>query len=316
MKPSTWIALGGLLASGLFLGGCDDGNTGQDELQQIRQEIMEVKKEIAKIRRDFKDMVPHLENLEEILKFTRREVGKNGDAIAGLRDHITLTVRSYATDGKGEKAGDLTLEDMEALKKRLDGLGVDLDMDARTLTLTGIVATPAGALEFACVAEAGKAHESLFMLRCEPRALNAGLLALGLEPGTAGKFVGGKPVRPEGPKVDLFASWTDQGKEVTHRVEDLIIDLRTQKPLVRCGFTYIGSRRKMNTVTGKRFYAADITRDLVAVWNSPNTVLDLATAEAAWDDAYVANRDKMPPKGTPVKVVVRLQEKSPEEKKE
>jgi hypothetical protein len=255
-------------------------------------------------------MVPHLENLEQILKETRREVGKTGDSVAGLRDHITLTMRSFAQNGKdgtGAALGEAG-EGREALIEKIGALGVRLDPAARTLTLEGLVAIPAGALEFACVAEGGKSHESLFLLTAEPRALNAGLLALGLKPGKAGRFAGGKPVSPEGPKVFLYATWVDQGKEVTHRLEDLIIDLRTQKPLGRRGFVYHGSRHQMNSVTGKRFYAADVTRDLVAVWNNQNAILDLDTPEAAWDDAYVANAELMPPKGTPVKLVIRLKE--------
>jgi len=312
MKLRHLIGLVLLVGFGLSLGGCDDVGQTSEELKKIHQEIQKLRKEIRQIHATQLDIVPHLENLQEILKLTRREVGKNGDSIAGLRDHITLTMRSYAANGK-EGASELGAEgqtDKDALVKQLRELGVELDVEAKTLTMRGLVAIPAGALEFACVAEGGKSHESLFMLTAEPRGLNAGLLALGLHPGTPGRFIPetGKPIGPIGPKVFLHASWTDKGKEVSYRLEDLIIDLRTQKPLVRTGFTYVGSRYQQNTVTGKRFYAADVTRDLVSVWNSQNTILDLATPEAAWDDSYVANSDLMPPKGTPIKVVVRLTE--------
>jgi len=316
MKPSVGFSLWLILMISSSLVGCDHDGVSQEELKQIHQEIKAVREElrlvktdVQKVKQIVEDTVPHLENLEEILKLTRREVGVNGDAISGLRDHITLTVKAFAADGKEGSPSELSAEDLDALVIKLEGLGVALDTKARTLTLEGVVATPAGALEFACVAEGGKSHESLFMLRSEPRALNAGLLALGLNPGIAGRFTGGKPVSPTGPKVYLYATWSDQGKEVTHRLEDLIIDLRTQKPLIHCGFVYHGSRHERNTVTGKRFYVADVTRDLVAVWNSPNTILDLSTPEASWDDAYVANSKVMPPKGTPVKVIVRLEEK-------
>jgi len=312
MKLRHLVGLVLLVGFGLSICGCDDVASTSEELKKIHQEIQKLRKEIRQLRATQADIVPHLENLQEILKLTRREVGKNGDSIAGLRDHITLTVRSYAGNGKSDEgtpeAADET--DKDAIIKKLRDLGVDLDPVAKTLTMQGLVAIPAGALEFACVAEGGKTHESLFMLTAEPRGLNAGLLALGLKPGTPGRFVPetGKPIGPTGPKVFLHAVWTDKGKEVSHRLEDLIIDLRTQKPLVHTGFTYVGSRYQRNTVTGKQFYAADVTRDLVSVWNSQNTILDLATPEAAWDDSYVANSEVMPPKGTPVRVVIRLVE--------
>jgi hypothetical protein len=311
MKRTHGVILGLLASLCLLIGGCDTDPSKADELEKIHQELVKVRKELQQVRNTQNDMVPHLENLEQILKEVRREVGRNGDAIAGLRDHVTLTVRSFAANGKDDASvalGDIAADRKELVEK-LKGLGVALDPEAGQLTMEGVVAIPAGALEFACVAEGGKAHESLFMLTAEPRALNAGLLALGLEPGTAGRFADGKPISPTGPKVFLYATWTEEGKEVTHRVEDLIIDLKTQKPLQRCGFVYHGSRYLMNSITGKRFYAADQTRDLVAVWNNQNAVLDLDTVEAAWDDSYVANADVMPPKGTPVKVVVRLKEK-------
>lgn len=307
MKALLALGLGVALFAGLTLIGCDDQGPEQQDLEKIRAELAAVRKELVEVKNTQRDMVPHLENMMDILKLTRREVGNNGDVIAGLRDHITLTVRSFAANGKGDANG--AAEDPATLVERLKGLGVVVDAEAKTLTIDGVVATPAGALEFAAVAEGGKAHESLFMLNAEPRGLNAGLLALGLTPGKAGRFVGGKPMSPTGPKVYLYATWSVEGKEVTWRVEDLIIDLKTQKPLVRRGFTYHGSRYQKNSVTGKRFYAADVTRDLVAVWNSQNTILDLDTPEAAWDDTYVAHHERMPPKGTPVKLVIRVKPK-------
>ena len=235
------------------------------------------------------------------MKLTRRQCGANGDAIAGLRDHISLTVRGAG----GAEPEELSADDLAALVKKLAKMGVALDPEARTITMEGIVATPVGALEFAAVAEGGKAHESLFMLRAEPRALNAALLALGLRPGQAGRFAGGKPVLPTGPAVLVSASWSDKGKEVEHRVEDLVISLNAQAPIPHAGFVYHGSRHQRNSQTGQRFYAADVTRDLIAVWNSPNTILDNPHPESPFDDSFVANNEKMPPKGTPAKVIIR-----------
>ena len=311
MRTNRSFFLGMLLVA-LGVGvGCDTGNGVEDELKKVNQELNAVRKELRQVRATQSDMIPHLENLEQILKEMRVEVGKNGDSIAGLRDHISLTVRSYAGDGEKEpEDGVAGEESREEVIRKLRDLGVALDPQTRSLTMKGVVALQAGALEFACVAEGGKTHESLFALAVEPRALNAGLLALGLKAGTPGRFVPrtGKPIGPVGPTVYVYASWTDQGKDVTHRLEDLIIDLKSQKPLTRCGFVFVGSRHQRNSVTGKRFFAADVTRDLISVWNSQNTILDLPTPEAAWDDMYVANRERMPPKGTPVEVTVRLDE--------
>ncbi|MBN2492749.1 MAG: hypothetical protein JXQ29_18015 [Planctomycetes bacterium] len=310
MKRTYGVLVGLLAGLAVLVGGCDSGQGRRDEIDKLHRELAEMKKEMEALKQIQADFAMPLDNLEAILKEVRRELGRNGDAIAGLRDHVTLTVRSFAADTKNDAAVALgeVGSDREALVAKLKELGVALDAEAGTLTLEGVVAIPAGALEFVCVAEGGKAHESLFVLAAEPRALHAGLLALDLEPGLPGRFAGDQPIAPVGPRVFLYATWTEDGKEVTHRVEDLIIDLKTQAPLKRGGFVYHGSRHQVNAVTGKRFYAPDVTRDLVAVWNSPNVVLDLDTPEAAWDDAYVANSERMPPKGTPVKVVVRLKE--------
>lgn len=284
-----------------------DAPAAADDLAALRRDVKKIAVDMEKLKSSMNDLVSTFSIVEDLVKLTRRQVGENGDAIAGLRDHVSITMRSFASGGGEEQS--LSPEDLNALVDKLKGMGVVLDPEAKTVTMEGVVATSVGPLEFAAVAEGGKAHESLFMLRSEPRALNAALLALGLEPGKAGRFEGGKPISPTGPKIYLYASWASEGKSVEHRIEDLIIDLRTQKPMARTAFVFHGSRHQRNSVTGKRFFAADITRDLVSTWNSQNTIIDNPRPEGAFDDSYVANNELMPPKGTPVKVVLRLAEK-------
>ncbi len=273
---------------------------GKDDIATLRKELQAVAQEMAQLKQGMTDLVDSLDVIEDLVKLTRRQCGANGDAIAGLRDHISLTMQ------QGDGGEELSAEDLAALVEKLAKMGVKVDPDKRTITMDGIVATPTGPLEFAAVAEGGKAHESLFMLRAEPRALNAAILALGLKPGQAGRFAGGKPVLPTGPVVEVSASWSDKGTTVEHRVEDLVISLNAQAPIPRTGFVYHGSRHQRNSTTGKRFYAADVTRDLIGVWNSPNVIIDCPHPEAPFDDSFVANNEKMPPKGTPVTVTIRV----------
>lgn len=275
---------------------------GKDDIATLRKELQAVASDMAQLKQGMADLVDSLDVIEDLVKLTRRQCGANGDAIAGLRDHISLTMQ------QGDGGEELSAEDLAALVEKLAKMGVKLDPDARTIAMDGIVATPTGPLEFAVVAEGGKAHESLFLVRAEPRALNAALLALGLRPGQPGRFTGGKPVLPTGPAVEVSASWADKGATVDHRVEELVISLNAQAPIPQKGFVYHGSRHQRNSATGKRFYAADVTRDLIAVWNSPNAILDLSHPEAPFDDSFVANNEKMPPKGTPVTVTIRVPE--------
>lgn len=91
-----------------------------------------------------------------------------------------------------------------------------LDRAGKKLILKTQVVLTAGLLEmFLCKAQT-KEHESILAIDSDAFVIHAGLLALGVEPGT--------PVRyepefqaPTGPKIDIFVNWTDaEGK--AHRV--------------------------------------------------------------------------------------------------
>jgi hypothetical protein len=205
---------------------------------------------------------------------------------------------------------------------------VVLDAEKKKLTVSGVLAAPDTPLEFAITTERGKTHETLLIVKCTPSALNAGLIALGLAPGRPFEIkeqvteeerkVGSKfqvedfdtrkmhdlwYFTPTGELVGVTVSWTEGGKTVSRRIEEMILDLSTEKPMEPAGFVYLGSRMDEDR-DGKAIYVADFTGDLIAVYHSfqGNAILDTPLLQGRDDTIFVPMRENLPPRGTPVTV--------------
>ena len=97
--------------------------------------------------------------------------------------------------------------------KPLDTGGVVLvDVQHRRVLVRAEVVLRRGALEMLLCLPETKEHESVLRYPGDARTLHAGLVALGLEPGTPVRFTP-EFQPPTGPKLDIFAHWTDADGE-------------------------------------------------------------------------------------------------------
>lgn len=183
---------------------------------------------------------------------------------------------------------------------------------------------------FAC-AEGGKVHETVVVMECQPSHLNIALQLLGLSDGGQakafrevqseedGKVVKrtvevleengpnflGDPRKPVGDRVIVEILWTDDGKEHRVRAEDMVWDRARKRSMPRAGWVFTGSRLVENPMTGRPEFAADHSKTIMTTWHDPDSLLDNPLPDGGDDEAYFANPDVVPSRGTPVTIEFR-----------
>jgi len=199
--------------------------------------------------------------------------------------------------------------------------GILFDLRARQVVMDGHIALSAGVVElFACI-RGTKDYESVVALDCQPYDLHLGLLAIGLKagrpvPGDVARFQtrgpeGRRAQSPVGPPVVVRVRWKDaQGRTVTRRAEDLVLNVKTKKTMERAGWVFVGSRFVPGETPGTQLYAAALTGAVITTYNDPTAVLDNPRPTGQDDTYFVVNESVVPPVGTPVQVIVEPEKKS------
>ena len=134
-------------------------------------------------------------------------------------------------------------------------------------------------LEYLLVGPRGQGHESLFTTDSGPSHLNAGLLALGVEPGSNARW----DVTPEEPELRLpagdgfyvYAAWRERDETYLFRVDDLLSNLRTGRSMPRHRWVFLGSRFSRPREDQPEVFVADHEGNLIniAFFFQGNTLL-------------------------------------------
>ncbi len=196
----------------------------------------------------------------------------------------------------------------------LKGGGYQFEREDGTegVAVPGTILMNRGAIElFACGA-GGKEHESVVRIECDIHSLDSALTLCGLHRGGLPSALRDK-TSGQGDRVVVLIQWKSKDERtVTHRAEDLVLDVNREAPMPRVGWSYVGTWAEvsdpMATPREKKSYkilAAASSRSLVTTWRDPSTLLDNPIPEAVNDKLYVANFAVAPPPGTPVLVIVR-----------
>jgi hypothetical protein len=156
---------------------------------------------------------------------------------------------------------------------------------------------------FACL-KGTKEHESIISVDAKAYIIHAGLLAVGAKQGTPVEFQPQyKPAT--GTTIDITCIWTDEAGKVRHqKAHDWIQNVETKKPL-ELDWVFAGSRMYKDEDTGQEFYQAE-GGELICVSNFPSAMLDLPVESSQANNAllFQAFTDKIPPKGTKVRLVL------------
>lgn len=189
-------------------------------------------------------------------------------------------------------------------------LGEKIYLKEKKIELAGYIASSNMPLELFICAEGGKDYESVAVVRCRPQNIQLALILFGLKEGKGPEYFG-DPTRPTGDLVLVFIEWQKDGKTVTYRAEDLVIDTRTNKTMPRAGWVFTGSKfvdeidYDTRKPTGNKLYLANATKTIIATYHDPAAIIDNPTESGGMGSIYLPNKDIMPERGTKIKVIIR-----------
>lgn len=175
---------------------------------------------------------------------------------------------------------------------------VVVDSRERTVTFPAQVNMGQGLLEVLICTEYGKTHESLLSTKVDPLYLNVALLMLGLEGGRAVKYQG-DPTTPVGSPVEIWFKVREGDKEKVLRAEDWVYDNQKNRPMPHTHWVYVGS------VVTKDGFMAQREGQIATTFHDPFALIDNPLPEGGDDTVYFSHTREVPPRGTPVTVVIK-----------
>jgi hypothetical protein len=180
-----------------------------------------------------------------------------------------------------------------------------LDEKQRAVIVDGNISLREGMLEMFACPRGTKEHESIVSANTRVYLVHAGLVGLGVDPGTPVEFVPAyKP--PTGPQIEVLVQWIDEdGNEQTIRAQELIKDIRTEKAMTH-PFVFAGSLFWKDPDTGREYYLAE-QGDFICVSNFGTAMLDIPVESSQSLDqlAFAAFTERIPPLGTPVRLILK-----------
>jgi len=208
--------------------------------------------------------------------------------------------------GPGGSNGAGTTQAEEAFRSLLSDMGVTYLPDQRALEVPGWVNMREGLVEVFACAPGGKTHEAVVVIDCVPSALHAGLIALGLEPGTPAEVgTDGEYRMPTGDGVVISLRWEDEaGAPRTARAEDWIWDALQEQSMPHCSWIFAGSFLQ-DTGKESQTYAANYIKSIVTTYHDASSILENPLSQGVDDTVYYSNDKAVPPVGTTVTVVFR-----------
>jgi truncated hemoglobin YjbI len=175
--------------------------------------------------------------------------------------------------------------------------------------MDGVFCLEQGQLEF-LVAGPNKEYESLVSTQVKPSSLHAALLMLGLSQGKPARWTSTAPGQPavfqppRGAQLEISLRWTGpDGQKHDVPATDLLETAPDGKPVGAVRWVFVGS----DVLEGGAYWA-DALGHHVSVSNFASSVLDVPF-ESTDKDAllqFAVNKNKVPPKLTPVQVVLTM----------
>ncbi|MFM7137845.1 MAG: YdjY domain-containing protein [Planctomycetota bacterium] len=179
-----------------------------------------------------------------------------------------------------------------------------LDLPGKRVVIGGRIALAEGEIEVFACPKGSKEHEAIIATLCPARLVHAGLLAIGLEPGSPVTF--DPEYRPAtGPKVTVLVRWKDaDGTWQERPAQELIRNTKTGEPLA-AEWVFAGSGFWRDPADGTDHYQAD-GGDMICVSNFPGAMLDLPIESSDANESllFEAFEGRVPPHGTAVELIL------------
>jgi len=184
-----------------------------------------------------------------------------------------------------------------------------IDRKQGTVLVDGYVSLREGMLEMFACPVGTKEHESVVAVASQAQIVHAALLALGAEVGSPVQFDPEfKP--PTGTEIAIEVRWLDEaGQWQSADARQWILDIRTQKPMTH-SWVFAGSGFWKDEESGEEFYMAE-SGDFICVSNFSTATLDIPAESSQVNEGllFEANAEKIPPLGTPVRLVLKPKKK-------
>lgn len=205
--------------------------------------------------------------------------------------------------------------------------GLVVDYDARAIELSGFVPvdahqekTPDVMIELIAEAHGVRDFEALVRVHAEARHVHAGLLLLGLEPGSPGLIEAAGPdeplrrVAPTGPEVTVRVRYQKEGEVVEEDPTEWVRNSETGQLFSELGPRFYFGGSSEREFAGEMWYMARAEGTLVGLCTfgtekggteTIGCTPVLSPHSDAGDPVWLAVNERMPKFGTPVTLVIR-----------
>ena len=178
---------------------------------------------------------------------------------------------------------------------------VRIDKARRAVSFPAQVCLREGTVEYVIVHKAGKTHESVLSTEVEPQQIHVALLLLGVKAANTNLFHADVSIPPPGQTVTIGISWKTGEQETRRRIEDLILDRETKKPLTAGPWVYNGSH------IFEKSFVAQRDGSIVSIRIDPDALVNNPRPGREKDDRFSVNPDALPPKDTVVQITIQLE---------
>ena len=172
-----------------------------------------------------------------------------------------------------------------------------------------------GAVEYLVCGRDGKEYESIIIVNATAKEIYDALSKLGVEVGTPPGYDAEKdaPTPPTGTAFIMSVAWKDGDATKKVRAEELILNVKTQKPLQQVAWIYSGSRivpdldsEDEDAMMPQAFMSNDIVAlrvfDASALFQNP-------LPESSEENIYKKNDAVLPELGTPITLTIEVNQK-------
>lgn len=222
---------------------------------------------------------------------------------------IVVAQPMESSPATGETASDavapLKLPEPEGATRLSPKYDAWIDPKRGVVIVDGQISLRRGMLEMFSCTRNTKEHESIVSANTLAFLVHAALLRLGAEVGHTAQFVPEfKPAA--GTEIEVEVQWRDpEGKEHTARAQDWIRDQQTGEAMAH-PWVFAGSRFWTDEETGRQYYQAE-GGDFICVSNFSTAMLDIPVESSQSDTAlaFEAFTERIPPLGTPVRLILK-----------
>ncbi|HZZ44680.1 MAG TPA: YdjY domain-containing protein [Tepidisphaeraceae bacterium] len=183
---------------------------------------------------------------------------------------------------------------------------MEVDLDKHEIRIECQSLNPQMPLEFFCVSNGGSEHESVLRTPARPMHIHTALLMLGAKPGESMKYDESQKrwLPPHGDPIDIFVQTTQpNGRPLRVPAVAWMRGVKDHKPPKSFQWVFAGSR-----IMPDGTYAADTTGYIATTVNFEFSLIDVPKLASSANETleYEFNPDTVPPKGTPVTMILRL----------